>query len=203
MRQTINPLLSAIVLLTVVAGSTTVLGHNVDTPAERLAKIGPGPDFELTAQDGTRFSMNKVKGKVVVVSFTYTSCTDTCPLLTAKMVAIQNKLGSDFGSKVFFVTVSMDPEVDSPEVLELYAKALGCNLEGWAFLTGTEAEIQRVARDYGVYRKKLAGGGVDHTLLTSIVDRSGTIRVQYMSMRFDPREFLHDLKELMYEEGST
>ena len=199
-RRAFNLLLGAITLLIVVVGPKTVLGHHVDNTNERLAKVGPTPDFELTAQDGRKFSISEVKGKVVAVSFTYTSCIDTCPLLTAKMVTIQKKLGSEFGSEVFFVTVSMDPAVDRPEILERYAMALGCDLGGWVFLTGTEAEIKKVARDYGVYRKKLADGDVDHTLLTSIVDRSGTVRVQYMGMRFDADEFLHDLKELVHEE---
>jgi len=200
MRQAFISSLCTVFLLTLVAGSTEVFGHHVDDTNERLAKVGPAPEFELTAQDGTRFSINNVKGKVVAVSFTYTSCIDTCPLLTAKMVAVQNKLGNKFGSNVFFVTVSMDPEVDRPKVLERYAKALGCDLEGWAFVTGTETEIQKVAKDYGVFRKKLADGDVEHTLLTSIIDRSGIVRVQYMGMRFDPQEFLHDLNKLVLEE---
>jgi len=201
MKQSSNTLLCAVFLLTLVTGSMDVLGHHVDDTNERLAKVGPAPEFELTAQDGTKFSINNVKGKVVAVSFTYTGCIDTCPLLTAKMVAVQKKLGSKFGSDVFFVTVSMDPEVDRPKVLERYAKALGCDLRGWAFVTGTEAEIQQVAKDYGVFRKKLADGDVEHTLLTSIVDRSGMVRVQYMGMRFDPQEFLHDLNELVQEDN--
>ena len=180
-----------------------VFSHHVDDTNERLVKIGPAPEFELIAQSGDKFSIKDVRGKVVAVGFTYTSCIDTCPLLTAKMVSVQKKLGSKFGSEVFFITVSMDPEVDRPEVLKAYAQALGSDLRGWAFVTGTEAEIQQVARDYGVFRKKREDGEVDHTLLTSIIDRTGTVRVQYMGMRFDPEEFLHDLKDLMQEETSS
>jgi protein SCO1/2 len=184
-------------------GSSAVFSHHVDDTNERLAKVGPAADFELIAQSGERFSIKDVRGKVVAVGFTYTSCIDTCPLLTAKMVSVQNKLGSKFGTEVYFVTVSMDPEVDRPEVLKSYAQALGSDLRGWAFVTGTEDEIQQVARDYGVFRKKREDGEVDHTLLTSIIDRTGTVRVQYMGMRFDPEEFLHDLKDLMQEEPSS
>jgi protein SCO1/2 len=202
LKQIINNLLNAVFILAMVLGSSSVLSHHVDDTNERLVKVGPAADFELIDQSGDKFSIKDVRGKIVAVGFTYTSCIDTCPLLTAKMVSVQRKLGSQFGSEVFFVTVSMDPEVDSPEVLKAYAQALGSDLRGWAFVTGSEDEIQQVARDYGVFRKKRDDGEVDHTLLTSIIDRSGTVRVQYMGMRFDPEEFLHDLKDLMQEETS-
>ena len=203
MRQIVHNLLNAISILAMVIGSSSVYSHHVDDTNERLARVGPAPDFELIAQSGESFSIAEVRGKIVAVSFTYTSCIDTCPLLTAKMVSVQNKLGSKFGSEVFFITVSMDPDVDRPDVLKDYAKALGCDLGGWAFVTGTEDEIQQVARDYGIFRKKREDGEVDHTLLTSIIDRAGTVRVQYMGMRFDPEEFLHDLTDLMQEESSS
>jgi len=203
LRQIVHNLLNALLVLTMVLGSSAVFAHHVDDTNERLAKVGPAPDFELIAQNGEKFSIREVRGKVVAVGFTYTSCIDTCPLLTAKMVSVQNKLGSQFGSEVFFITVSMDPEVDRPQVLKAYAQALGSDLRGWAFVTGSEAEIQQVARDYGVFRQKREDGEVDHTLLTSIIDRTGTVRVQYMGMRFDPEEFLHDLTDLMQEESSS
>lgn len=203
MKQSFCKLLNAVLAPLMVLGSSAVFSHHVDDTNERLAKVGPAPDFELIAQSGDKFSIKDVRGKVVAVGFTYTSCIDTCPLLTAKMVSVQKKLGSQFGSEVFFITVSMDPAVDRPEVLKAYAKALGSDLRGWAFVTGTEAEIQQVARDYGVFRKKREDGEVDHTLLTSIIDRTGTVRVQYIGMRFDPEEFLHDLKDLMQEEASS
>src|SRR5882672_3155970 len=72
----------------------------------------------------------------------------------------------------------------------------GANPAGWAFLTGTPAEIREVARRYGVFYKKTPRGDVDHTFLTSLVDRSGTLRVQYMGIRFDPDEMLRDLQSL-------
>lgn len=196
-------LLNAVLVLTMVLGSSAVFSHHVDDTNERLAKVGPAPDFELIAQNGEKFSIREVRGKVVAVGFTYTSCIDTCPLLTAKMVSVQNKLGSQFGSEVFFITVSMDPEVDRPQVLKAYAQALGSDLRGWAFVTGSETEIQQVARDYGVFRQKREDGEVDHSLLTSIIDRSGTVRVQYIGMLFEPEEFLHDLKDLVQEESSS
>jgi protein SCO1/2 len=73
------------------------------------------------------------------------------------------------------------------------------NLAGWAFLTGTAAEIRQVARRYGIYYKKTPRGEVDHTFLTSLVDQSGTLRVQYIGVRFNPDELLRDLQTLLQE----
>jgi protein SCO1/2 len=189
-----------IIVLKVVGGSQVGSGHQ-DTPAASLRKIGPAPAFSLTTQDGSRLSLKQLRGKVVVVTFIYTSCADTCPILTAKMAGLQDRLGMDFGSNVFFVAITVDPEQDTPTILKRYAEIHGVDLSGWAFLTGTPSEIREVARQYGVVFKKRPRGDVDHTFLTSIVDTSGTLRVQYMGVRFAADEFLQDLKSLLPEEN--
>jgi protein SCO1/2 len=108
---------------------------------EALPRMGPAPEVSLTTQDGKRLSLKALRGKVVAVTFIYTSCADTCPLLTAKLAGLQARLGTDFGAKVFFVAITVDPERDTPQVLKRYAQAHGATLAGWAFLTGTPAEI--------------------------------------------------------------
>jgi len=174
------------------------MGESADLP-----KIGPAPAFSLTTQEGTRLALQDLRGKAVAVTFIYASCADTCPLLTAKLAGLQARLGTDFGAKVFFVAITVDPERDTPEVLKHYAQAHGANLAGWAFLTGTPVEIQQVARHYGIYVKKRPRGEVDHTFLTSLIDPSGTMRLQYLGLRFDPEELLHDLQALVQEEARS
>ena len=166
---------------------------------EILSKIGPAPAFTLTTQDGKRLSLKDLGGKVVAITFVYTGCVDTCPLLTAKMAGLQAGLGSNFGSKVFFISITVDPQHDTPAVLKRYAEAHGANTAGWAFLTGSSAEIRQVAKRYGIYYKRRPGGDVDHTFLTSIIDRRGVLRVQYLGVRFDPEEFRLDLLSLVNE----
>ncbi len=164
-----------------------------------LSKIGPAPDFTLTNQDGKPLSLATLRGKVVAVTFIFTGCGNTCPLLTAKMVSIQKSLGTDFGPKVFFAAITVDPLADTPEVLKRYANLHGANLSGWAFLTGTPAQISDVARRYGIYYRKQPGDDIDHTFLTSVIDQGGTLRVQYLGVRFDHREFLRDIQSLLRE----
>src|SRR4051794_13276904 len=71
----------------------------------RLPTVGPAPAFALTDQSGVRVSLADLQGKVLAVTFIYTTCKDTCPLLTAKMAAIQRNLGADFGPRVRFASI--------------------------------------------------------------------------------------------------
>jgi protein SCO1 len=192
-------LAAAVVLAMVVAAWPAAgLGRQDDNHSP-LSKIGPAPDFTLTNQEGKPLSLGALRGKVVAVTFIFTGCGNTCPLLTAKLVSIQKSLGTDFGPKVFFAAITVDPLADTPEVLKRYANAHGADLGGWAFLTGTPAQISDVAHRYGVYYKKQPGDGIDHTFLTSVVDQNGTLRVQYLGVRFDDQEFLNDIRSLLRE----
>lgn len=164
---------------------------------QRLPTIGPAPQFALISQDGAPVALRDFGGKVVAVTFIYTSCPDICPTLTAEMAKVQTDLGPDFAAKIVFVSITVDPERDTPAVLKEYAQAFGANLAGWTFLTGSAAAISDVAHRYGIFVSKTSDGGVDHTLLTSLVDPRGMLRVQYLGVRFDPVEFRHDLLSLV------
>jgi protein SCO1 len=121
-------------------------------------------------------------------------------VLTPMMSFVQDQLGNDFGEKIRFVSITVDPERDTPEVLKDYAQAFGANLSGWAFLTGTPDAIRDLTRRYGVFASKTASGSIDHTFLTSIIDQRGILRVQYLGVRFDPDEFRRDLLKLVKEQ---
>jgi len=165
----------------------------------RLPVVGPAPDFALTTQAGERLSLTDLRGKVLAVTFIYATCKDTCPILTAKMAALQQRLGADFGPRVRFVSVTVEPEVDTPAVLKAYAERFGADPAGWSFLTGSGAEVNDVVRRYGAFAKRVKPGEVDHLFLTSLVDRRGMLRVQYLGYRFDPDEMLRDLRSLLRE----
>ena len=174
--------------------------HAHDAPHdERLPTIGQAPDFTLVSQDNVRVSLHDFRGKVVAVSFIYTYCTDVCPMLTANMASVQEKLGPAFGPEIAFVSITVDPERDTPEVLKEYAQNFGADLKAWSFLTGDPAVVHEVGRKYGIIARKAANGDVDHTLLTSLVDPNGILRVQYLGVRFDLEEFRGDLVSLLDE----
>jgi protein SCO1/2 len=166
---------------------------------QRLPTIGSAPDFALASHQGGRVALHDLRGKVVAVAFIYTSCTDVCPLLTEKMAQVRDELGPDLVGSITFVSITVDPERDTLEVLKAYAEAFGADRGGWHFLTGEPAAVRDTARRYGVAVSAREGADVDHTLLTSLIDRHGTLRVQYLGYRFDPDEFRRDLMSLVNE----
>ncbi len=189
---------STLLPLVLLSGLTGAVAVGFAAPPG-LPKIGTAAPFSLTAQDGSRVSLDDLRGKVALVTFIYTSCTDTCPLVTAKLALVQEQLSSDFGARVRFVSVTVDPEHDTPDVLDAYASKYGADLNGWAFLTGGREEIVETANAYGVFARRTPRGDVDHSFLTSLVDRRGVLRVQYAGYRFDPDELLADLRALVRE----
>jgi protein SCO1/2 len=91
-------------------------------------------------------------------------------MVTQKMVDVQNALGAEFGTKIAFVSITLDPEHDTPSVLKDYAQSWGAKPNGWMFLTGSVAAVRDVTRHYGVFFAKKEDGSVDHTQLTTLVD---------------------------------
>lgn len=168
-----------------------------ETPA--LPKIAAAPGFTLTSQDGGPIALASLRGKVVAVTFIFTRCTASCPVLTPMMSLVQDRLGRDFGSRIVFASVTVDPDHDTPEMLKLYAQMYGADVEGWSFLSGPPPVIADLIRRYGAFAAKNANGEVEHSFLTSIVDQRGIIRVQYLGTGFDPEEFRRDLVAVMNE----
>lgn len=186
----------ASVLLLALLVPWAVCAH--DAPHDqRLPIIGAAPDFTLVSQDRTPVSLHDLRGKVVAVAFIFASCTDICPMLTDNMARVKEKLGTAFGPQIAFVSITVDPERDTPEVLKQYAGNFGADLKGWSFLTGDPAIVHEVGRKYGIIARKTANGDVDHTLLTSLVDPNGMLRVQYLGAGFDLEEFRSDLLSLL------
>src|SRR4029077_20603305 len=89
-------------------------------PRQSLPQIAPAPEFALTSQHGAEVKLTDLRGKVVAVTFIFTRCTDTCAVLTPMMSFVQDRLGSDFGTKIAFVSITVDPERDTPEVFKEY-----------------------------------------------------------------------------------
>jgi protein SCO1/2 len=186
--------------LALLVGTPSLLQAADKDSGKPLPVIGPAPPFELTSQNNKPVKLADFRGKVLAVTFIYTHCPDICPLLTQKMVDVQNALGVDFGPRIAFVSITLDPERDTPEVLKDFAEFWGTKPAGWFFLTGPLDAIRNVTRGYGVYAQKQKDGSIDHTELTSLIDPEGRIRVQYAGYRFDPDEFRHDLLSLVHSE---
>ncbi|RKZ96656.1 MAG: hypothetical protein DRQ43_04105, partial [Gammaproteobacteria bacterium] len=121
------------------------------------------PNVPLTTQDGeeVRFFDDLIEDKVVVINFIYTSCPDTCPLETAQLVRVQKILGDRVGKDVFFYSISIDPETDTPEVLKAYKKRFKAN---WTFLTGEKSDIIKLRKKLGLYIAEIQDGSNNHNV---------------------------------------
>lgn len=125
-----------------------------DVPAATASSQSGGshfPNVELITQNGkkVRFYDDLIKGKVVAIDLIYTTCKYNCPLETARLVQLQKLLGDRMGKDVFFYSISIDPEHDTPEVLKEYAEKYHVG-PGWLFLTGKAADIKLLSHKLGL-----------------------------------------------------
>jgi cytochrome oxidase Cu insertion factor (SCO1/SenC/PrrC family) len=121
------------------------------------------PNVPLITQDGdtVHFFDDLIKDKIVAVNFIYTTCRDSCPLETAQLVRVQDILGDRLGHDVFFYSITIDPEHDTPEVLKAYKAKFGAN---WTFLTGKESDIILLRRKLGLYIEEIQDGSNNHNV---------------------------------------
>lgn len=144
---------------------------------DNLVKIGPVPTFELTNQDNLKISNKSLKGKVYVIEFFFTSCPTICPKMNQSMLAIEKKF---FGNPNFsIVSISIDPENDSPKVLKNHANLLGVKSSNWHFLTGDKTYIYNLAnKGFNLYagENSKVNGGFEHSGLFALIDKNETIR---------------------------
>jgi cytochrome oxidase Cu insertion factor (SCO1/SenC/PrrC family) len=108
----------------------------------------PAPTFTLTDQQNHQYSLSSSKGKVVVLTFLYTHCTDVCPFIATKLKDASTLLGND-NADVDFVVITVDPERDTPALLAAYSKEFGM-YDRWHFVTGTHEQVAPLWKAYGV-----------------------------------------------------
>jgi protein SCO1/2 len=142
------------------------------------------PGFTLIDYTGETVELSDFEGKWVLIDWVYTNCLTVCPLLTTEMNFVRLGLEDIGADDVQFVSISFDPEVDTPAALKSHAVAVGGDVEGWAWLTGDQEATDAVAAAYGVsYDPVAAISGVpqfDHTALMVIVDPDGRERHRYL-----------------------
>jgi protein SCO1/2 len=123
------------------------------TPEARAARMRRYfPNVPLRTHDGrnVRFYDDLVKGRKVLINFTYTNCAVTCPRTTENLRRVQELLGDRIGRDIFIVSLSLDPERDTPEALRMYAHHSGAK-PGWTFATGRREDIDDIRRRLGLY----------------------------------------------------
>lgn len=150
-----------------------------------LVRTSPAPSFDLIDQAGRSVSLDSLGDRVLIVDFIYTSCPGPCPVQTSIQVALQGQIPEPLRDDVHFVSISLDPEVDRPEMLEAYASARGVDFSNWSFLTGPTDEVAEVVRRWGVGSLRQPDGTVDHTLIRFVVHRGRVVQRYWTSDRGD------------------
>lgn len=161
------------------------------------------PDFTLTDQLNHPVRLSDFRGKVVAVDFIYTRCPlpDVCPRLSANFARLQSRFRDRIGKDLELLSITIDPQYDTAQVLLGYAKIWNAKPEGWRFLTGPETEIEVVARRFGMnYWPE--DGLITHTSQTGVIARDGKLAAQVDGSSFTPGQ-LGDLIERELEKANA
>lgn len=143
----------------------------------------PIPLFAFTNQEGKIITNDYMLGKIAVVDFFFTNCTSICPMLSSQMARLQHSVKSEnINDQVVFLSHTVDPKHDTPEVLMAYANRMGADFSNWNFVTGNEEDIYWQAKEgykLTAFPSDTAQGGFFHTDQIALIDQEGKIRGYY------------------------
>ena len=171
-------------------------------PIKVLPRISLAPGFALTDQDGNRLTNEDLRGSLTLYTFTYTNCGDGCAQTGPGMKAVQEAVAAvdTGGIPVQLVTISFDPERDSPEVLRQYADALGADTSNWHFVTGEPTRLKNViGRGFSTFYEQRADGSFEFYPTFVLVDGWGIMRAKYRTDAPDTEIVQRDLQLLTKE----
>jgi protein SCO1/2 len=165
------------------------------------------PDVNLVNQDGKAVSTRGLRGRSLAVTFMYTRCPlpDYCPLMSANFAELNGALVSDagLGKRAHLLSVTLDPEYDTPEVLRRYgATYAGGHFDTWDFATGNPADVRRLAEFFGLMYTS-ENGQVIHSLRTAVVTPEGKLYKLYRGNEWKPADVLDDLKSALQGQGKS
>lgn len=166
-------------------GPHSGFGRGSPGTAEGLNQYGSVPDFALTERNGSTVSLAQLRGNFWIADFIYTSCRDTCPLQTATMAQLQQKYAAN--PEIQFVSFTVDPERDTPEVLTRYADKYRADAARWYFLTGPRDQLTHLIQQ-GFHLAVAAApveaetnGMIAHSPRFVLMDKEARIRGYYDS----------------------
>jgi protein SCO1/2 len=168
-----------------------------------LIKTGsPVPDQDFVDQDGKAVSLDTFKGSAVILTFIYTSCPmpTFCPLMDQNFAKMQAKLKEQNNIlKAHLLSVSFDPQIDTPPVLKKHADRLGADPRLWSFVTGDRDAIDKWASGFGfsVSRAMNDPRDITHNLRTAILDRQGNLVQVYTGNEWTPEQVLADVRVMV------
>ena len=191
--------LIALALLTIFTNAGPVVAHSLQSLQQDLfkrekyfeIKNAAPPQFALADADGKFVTLADLRGKVVVLHFIYTRCPDVCPLHAEKIAEIQRMINiTPMKEQVAFVSITTDPDSDTPEVLRSYGPLHGLVSTNWMFLTKRKGDpedaTRKLAEGFGHGFDKANDGMQMHGIVTHIIDQNGRWRGNFHGLQFAP-----------------
>jgi protein SCO1 len=193
---------SLVIAVTITSSLFTAAGCD-RSPEGGAAAASVLTDAKLVDQNGNTVTLKSLKGKPLVVDFIYTSCPGPCLMETAKFANIALRLGSDLGSKVTLVSISVDPEHDGPKQLLDYSRQQGADEKGWYFLTGGPAEIDQALAGFKLSRQVEPDGSVGHMVDMMLIGADGRLVREYNGEAVKAQDIVNDVKKTLSNGGAA
>lgn len=157
----------------------------------------PAPPFRLVDQTGAPLSLADLRGNAVVLDFIFTNCPGPCPVLTGIVRETQQALDEGLRARTRFVSISLDPERDTPEVLAAYAAKRGLDTRDWWFLTGSLEDVDAVLHAYGVGARRPPDGNIEHMVATFVIGPDGTLERTFLGTHHTPADLMAELARVL------
>jgi protein SCO1/2 len=151
----------------------------------------------LLDQHGKSTTLRAFEGRTLVVHFIFTHCVAACHTQVKSLQTVRAALPTETRARVQFLSVSLDPERDTPETLREYARAMGVDDPDWRFATSSPDRIARMTDAFSVKREKLADGQIDHTLVVFLFDPSGSLVQRYTSPTVDTARLTREITSVV------
>lgn len=179
--------------------AATSLRYTQSSDRRALQRGDEVPDFTLSQdQNGEPVRLSDYEGEALLLTFIYTRCPipDYCPLMSKNFAQLQERIPPGLEDQVELLSVSFDPEHDTPQVLRDYAQRYTDDLSNWTFATGTSQEVQRVVDLFGVFTEQQQGQIV-HNLRTVLIGPEGRVRETWRGNDWEPRQVLEEVRRVV------
>jgi protein SCO1/2 len=147
--------------------------------------LNAAPSDRLLNQRGEPFAMEQLRGNSVVLNFIFTHCPGICPLQTQALRRVHGALAEHVRERVHFVSVSVDPERDTPQALRAFAAKHGVDQEHWTFVTGSARELSTLSESYSAQVLPAGAGPLDHRTEVRLIDAEGRLMQTYTGTPLD------------------